>query len=227
MAKPAKSKGHVAFVRTQAHGDYEYYVQAGEVYRASVSNAMDLDGYRMGRWEGPERQLSTIIKQQVDAAKKFGGSVEIDPKYKKLQESEMPMLNELLSGLRGEGSVTEATMTKFGEALKKVKSKFGSEPEFLQIAKAAYVSSTDDAFAEVPAKAASWFSKRKADLGAMGMGLDAQLKRLTQKPWMGPTEYMELWAAMQKLDQAVFAAREAMSEMATLIQRHGRPLVKR
>lgn len=42
-----KSVGHLEFA-----GRFEFYEQDGEVYRAPVGNAFDLEGRRHGRWEG-------------------------------------------------------------------------------------------------------------------------------------------------------------------------------
>lgn len=47
--KPKKSKGHIAFT---TDGEWEFYEQKGEVFRAKTANAFDVDGYRHGRWEG-------------------------------------------------------------------------------------------------------------------------------------------------------------------------------
>jgi hypothetical protein len=41
-----KSQGHITFTATA-----ELYEQDGEVYKAPLSNAFDLDGRRHGRWE--------------------------------------------------------------------------------------------------------------------------------------------------------------------------------
>lgn len=43
-----RSRGHICFA---FGGAVEFYEQRGEVYRAPVSNAFDVDGFRMGRWE--------------------------------------------------------------------------------------------------------------------------------------------------------------------------------
>jgi hypothetical protein len=75
-----KSKGHIAFV-----GDFEYYVQRGEVYKALLQNAFDLDGYRHGRWEAPDRESTYKYKIQphIDYVKKVGYRVTVGSKYKK------------------------------------------------------------------------------------------------------------------------------------------------
>ena len=42
------SAGHI---RWALDGAYEYYEQGGEVYLAPANNALDIHGYRHGRWE--------------------------------------------------------------------------------------------------------------------------------------------------------------------------------
>jgi len=128
MSKEAKSKGHVAFVRTSSHGDFEFYVLDGEVYRAPITNAMDVArGVRFGRWEGPERHLAMLLQQQVDVAKKFGGKVEIDPKYKKLiKEDTMTRLNGLLAGLRQDEACARGRKTPRGRGVQDGKGPHGS-----------------------------------------------------------------------------------------------------
>ena len=44
--EPAKSKGHMFFTRT-----HEFYEDGGQVYRAWITNPVDIDGCRVGRWE--------------------------------------------------------------------------------------------------------------------------------------------------------------------------------
>ena len=41
-----KSKGHICFA-----GRFEFFEHGGEVFRADVSNVMQTDGRRFGRWE--------------------------------------------------------------------------------------------------------------------------------------------------------------------------------
>ena len=41
-----KSKGHMFFTKT-----HEFYEYQGQVYRAWISNPVDIDGCRIGRWE--------------------------------------------------------------------------------------------------------------------------------------------------------------------------------
>jgi len=110
-----KSKGHIAFA-----GNFEFYLRDGEVYRAPLHNAFDLDGYRHGRWEGPDRSstYTGLIKPVINAVKKSGGKVMIDRKYKnKLSEDTMSDLDIYLSGLRGE--LSEVANPKYFEDEKK------------------------------------------------------------------------------------------------------------
>lgn len=136
MSKEAKSKGHVAFVRTSSHGDFEFYVLDGEVYRAPVTNAMDVgSGARFGRWEGPERHLSMLLQQQVDVAKKFGGKVEIDRKHKKLiKEDTMAKLNGLLAGLRQDEACPRGRKTPRGRGVQDGRGPHGSGMGFGRVA---------------------------------------------------------------------------------------------
>ena len=59
-----KSVGHLAYT-LGADGIYrEVYKDAragGDIYIAPVSNAFDLEGYRHGRWEGPDRPLTRRV----------------------------------------------------------------------------------------------------------------------------------------------------------------------
>lgn len=48
MSGTRRSTGHVCFA---FGGAVEFYEQGGEVFRAPVSNAFDVEGRRMGRWE--------------------------------------------------------------------------------------------------------------------------------------------------------------------------------
>lgn len=91
-----KSQGHVAFV-----GDFEFYLQGGELFRAKIANAFDLDGYRHGRWEAPERMTKDIVSRAVQDAKKNGIQYLVDKKWKRqLGEEKMSKLEGLLSELR-------------------------------------------------------------------------------------------------------------------------------
>jgi hypothetical protein len=46
-----KCKGHICFVETE-YGDYEWYTDGKELYRAPIGNVIDCrTGYRFGRWE--------------------------------------------------------------------------------------------------------------------------------------------------------------------------------
>ena len=47
-----KSKGHICF-----YGEFEFYERDDQVYRANVSNVIDVDGYRIGRWECSKLQF--------------------------------------------------------------------------------------------------------------------------------------------------------------------------
>ncbi len=61
-----KSKGHLAWLDD---GQREAYEQDGEIYIASVHNAIDVDGYRHGRWECSrkhwDRYYDTVFKSRV------------------------------------------------------------------------------------------------------------------------------------------------------------------
>lgn len=48
MTQLTKSNGHLEFI-----GDFEFFLFNGELYRARISNVMNVDGYRSGRWEAP------------------------------------------------------------------------------------------------------------------------------------------------------------------------------
>ena len=51
-----RSKGHWAWACAPGVGLVEYIVGRGEVYRCPASNVIDCgSGYRLGRWEGPDR----------------------------------------------------------------------------------------------------------------------------------------------------------------------------
>ena len=58
----AKSKGHICF-----SGNFEFYERGGEVFRAHLSNVLDIWGYRHGRWECSkahfERFKNLLIKE--------------------------------------------------------------------------------------------------------------------------------------------------------------------
>ena len=41
-----KSKGHICF-----QGEFEFFARGGEVFRAKLSDVIDIWGYRFGRWE--------------------------------------------------------------------------------------------------------------------------------------------------------------------------------
>ncbi len=41
-----KSKGHICF-----NDNFEFYQCGNQVYRAALSNVIDIEGYRFGRWE--------------------------------------------------------------------------------------------------------------------------------------------------------------------------------
>jgi hypothetical protein len=46
MNAERKSKGHIKF-----WGNFELYEVNGQVFRALMSNSIDINGYRHGRWE--------------------------------------------------------------------------------------------------------------------------------------------------------------------------------
>ena len=50
-----KSLGHVAFVPRVSGGTWEYWTRAGQVWRMDSSAPVMPDGYRSGRWYGPDR----------------------------------------------------------------------------------------------------------------------------------------------------------------------------
>lgn len=59
------SVGHIAF---SADGAVEYYEQAGQVFRAPVANAFDVDGRRHGRWEGTRAWFERYRARFTEAA---------------------------------------------------------------------------------------------------------------------------------------------------------------
>lgn len=50
-----KSTGHITFT---SDGLVEFYAQDGQVFRAPISNAIDIHGRRAGRWECSEAHFA-------------------------------------------------------------------------------------------------------------------------------------------------------------------------
>lgn len=55
-----KSKGHIFFA-----GSHEYFRREGNIYKALISNPVQIDGYRHGRWEGYDRQQTLDYLERV------------------------------------------------------------------------------------------------------------------------------------------------------------------
>lgn len=74
-----KSKGHIAFV-----GSNEFYLERGQIFKAPMSAAFDLEGRRQGRWYGDTRKATFfMIGDEAEMVKKNRGKVSVAPKYKK------------------------------------------------------------------------------------------------------------------------------------------------
>jgi hypothetical protein len=56
-----KSKGHICFV-----GNFELYEQDGEVFRAPLHNAFDIDGRRHGRWQCTRKHFDQFRKLYME-----------------------------------------------------------------------------------------------------------------------------------------------------------------
>ena len=54
-ARP-KSLGHICFVPRVSGGWFEYFARSGHIYRMDSSAPVMPDGYRCGRWHGPDRE---------------------------------------------------------------------------------------------------------------------------------------------------------------------------
>lgn len=50
-----QSRGHIAIIDCCEYGVFELFRRGGDIYRAPVHNPVMTDGYRCGRWEGPDR----------------------------------------------------------------------------------------------------------------------------------------------------------------------------
>jgi len=56
MTTTNQSRGHWAWASAPGVGLVEYHIRPDGIYRAPADNVLDCDtGYRLGRWEGPDR----------------------------------------------------------------------------------------------------------------------------------------------------------------------------
>jgi hypothetical protein len=68
----SKSKGHMFFAKGTDNTTYEFYKVGGNIYKAPVSNVMDLSTKaRIGRFEGPgTKEYTAYIKEVWKGTKK-------------------------------------------------------------------------------------------------------------------------------------------------------------
>lgn len=50
-----RSKGHISFVPRASKGTFEYWARDGHIWRMDASAPVMPDGFRSGRWYGPDR----------------------------------------------------------------------------------------------------------------------------------------------------------------------------
>jgi len=114
QAEPEKSKGHVAFFTGTDGSQYELYKQDnGELYRAPVSNVIDLDtGNRIGRFEATKAQADKAAQQIIKPFTMESDQAKEEPKKPEFVDQELPGMGKRVvptGTIKAEGAGLEGT----------------------------------------------------------------------------------------------------------------------